>query len=154
MLLSERKNKRYIIVLDQYDENLGRYIPKSHTVEAPTLVEAIINHDYFRRTSTANHPSQLLSVREARVYPQSFINADQRNMITVLKELARNHPDTVHAIDEFAETFQWNSSTNYATKFSTMLSARLSTQITQTENSRLWDYTQSLLRITTCTTLQ
>lgn len=31
MLLSERKNKRYVIVLDQYDENLGRYIPKSHT---------------------------------------------------------------------------------------------------------------------------
>lgn len=47
MLLSERKNKRYIIVLDQYDENLGRYIPKSHTIEAPTLVEALINCDYL-----------------------------------------------------------------------------------------------------------
>lgn len=46
------------------------------------------------------------------------------------------------------------ASTNYATKFSTMLSARLSTQIAQTENSRLWDYTQSLLRITTCTMLR
>lgn len=28
MLLSERKNKRYIIVIDQYDDNLGRHIPK------------------------------------------------------------------------------------------------------------------------------
>lgn len=106
MLLSERKNKRYIIVLDQYDENLGRYIPKSHIIEAPTLIEAIINCDYFRRTSTANHPSQLLSVREAQVYPQSFMDADQHNMIAVLKELAHNHPELVDGIDEFAETFQ------------------------------------------------
>ena len=94
MPLSERKNKRYIIVLDQYDENLGRYIPKSHTIEAPTLVEALINCDHFRPTSTATHPSHLLSVREAKVYPQSFMDADQHNMISVLKEL------------EFAETFQ------------------------------------------------
>lgn len=28
------------------------------------------------------------------------------------------------------------------------------TQTAQTENSRLWDYTQSLLRITMCNTLQ
>lgn len=107
MLLFERKNKRYIIVIDQYDENLGRYIPKRHTIEAPTLVEAIINCDHFRQMSTATHPSQLLSVREAQVYPQSFMDADQHNMITVLKELAYNHTDTVHAIDEFAETFQF-----------------------------------------------
>lgn len=106
MLLSERRNKRYIIVLDQYDENLGRCTPKSHIIEAPTLVEAIINCDHFRQMSTANHPSQLLSVREAQVYPQSFMDADQRNMINVLKELARNHPDIVESIDEFAETFQ------------------------------------------------
>ena len=106
MLLSERKNKQYIIVLDQYDENLGRYIPKSHTVEAPTLVEALINCDYFRHTSTATHPSHLLSVREAKVYPQSFMDADQHNMISVLKELAHNHPDIVESIDEFAEKFQ------------------------------------------------
>lgn len=72
MLLSERKNKRYIIVLDQYDENLGRYIPKSHTIEAPTLVEALINCDHFRPTSTATHPSNLLSVRKAKVYPSSW----------------------------------------------------------------------------------
>lgn len=106
MLLSERKNKRYIVVIDQYDDNLGRHIPKSHTVEAPTLVEALINCDYFRRTSTATHPSNLLSVREAKVYPQSFMDADQHNMISVLKELAHNHPDIVESIDEFAETFQ------------------------------------------------
>lgn len=106
MLLSERKNKRYVIVLDQYDENLGRYIPKSHTVEAPTLVEALISCDHFRQTSTATHPSHLLSVREAKVYPQSFMDADQHNMINVLKELAHNHPDIVESIDEFAETFQ------------------------------------------------
>lgn len=106
MLLSERKNKRYIIVIDQYDDNLGRHIPKSHTVEAPTLVEAIINCDYFRQMSTATHPSHLLSVREAQVYPKSFMDADQSNMISVLKELARNHPDIVESIDEFAETFQ------------------------------------------------
>lgn len=106
MLLSERKNKQYIIVLDQYDENLGKYIPKSHIIEAPTLVEAIINCDYFRHTSAANHPSQLLSVREAQVYPKSFMDADQHNMIAVLKELAHNHPDIVESIDEFAETFQ------------------------------------------------
>lgn len=106
MLLSERKNKRYVIVIDQYDENLGKYTPKSHTVEAPTLVEAIINCDYFRRTSLATHPSRLLSVREAKVYPQSFMDADQHNMISVLKELAHNHPDLVNDIDEFAETFQ------------------------------------------------
>ena len=62
MLLSERKNKRYIIVIDQYDDNLGRYIPKSHTVEAPTLVEAIINCEHFRQTSMATHPGYLLSV--------------------------------------------------------------------------------------------
>lgn len=106
MLLSERKNKQYLIVLDQYDENLGRCIPKRHTIEAPTLVEAIINCDYFRHTSAANHPSQLLSVREAQVYPKSFMDADQHNMIAVLKELAHNHPDIVESIDEFAETFQ------------------------------------------------
>lgn len=106
MLLSERKNKRYVIVIDQYDENLGKYTPKSHTVEAPTLVEAIINCDYFRHTSLATHPSRLLSVREAKVYPQSFMDADQHNMISVLKELAHNHPDLVNSIDEFAETFQ------------------------------------------------
>lgn len=88
MLLSERKNKRYVIVIDQYDDNLGRYIPKSHTVEAPTLVEAIINCEHFRQTSMATHPSNLLSVREAKVYPQSFMDADQHNMISVLKELA------------------------------------------------------------------
>lgn len=109
MLLSERKNKQYIIVLDQYDENLGRCIPKSHTVKAPTLVEALINCDYFRHTehtSTATHPAQLLSVREAKVYPQSFMDADQHNMINVLKELAHNRPEIVESIDEFAETFQ------------------------------------------------
>lgn len=106
MLLSERKNKRYIIVIDQYDDNLGRYIPKSHTVEAPTLVEAIINCNYFRRTSLTTHPSRLLSVREAKVYPQSFMDADQHNMINVLKELAHNHPDIVNGINEFAEKFQ------------------------------------------------
>lgn len=105
MWLSERKNKRYVIVLDQYDENLGKYTPKSHTIKAPTLVEAII--------ATLMLSSHRLMIRKCG-----------------------------------------NSSTNYATKFSTMLSARLSTQITHTENSRLWDYTQSLLRITTCTTLQ
>lgn len=106
MLLSERKNKRYIIVLDQYDENLGRYIPKSHTVEAPTLVEAIINCDHFRNTSTATHPSNLLSVREAKMYPKSFMDANEHNMISVLKELAHNHPDLVNGIDEFAEKLQ------------------------------------------------
>lgn len=106
MLLSERKNKRYVIAIDQYDGNLGRYIPKSHTVEAPTLVEALINCDHFRHTSMPTHPSHLLSVREAEMYPQSFMEADQRNMINVLKELARNHPDIVQKIDEFAETFQ------------------------------------------------
>lgn len=106
MLLSERKNKRYIIIIDQYDDNLGRYIPKSHTVEAPTLVEAIINCDYFRQTSMATHPGYLLSVREAKVYPQSFMDADQHNMISVLKELAHNHPDLVNGIDEFAAKFQ------------------------------------------------
>ena len=106
MLLSERKNKRYIIVIDQYDDNLGRYIPKSHTIEAPTLVEAIINCDYFRRTSLATHPSRLLSVREAKVYPQNFMDANEHNMISVLKELARNHPDIAQSIDDFAEKFQ------------------------------------------------
>ena len=106
MLLSERKNKRYIIVIDQYDDNLGRYIPKSHTVEAPTLVEAIINCEHFRQTSMATHPGYLLSVREAKVYPQSFMDADQHNMISVLKELAHNHPDLVNGIDEFAAKFQ------------------------------------------------
>lgn len=106
MLLSERKNKRYIIVIDQYDENLGRYIPESHTVEAPTLVEALTNCDRFRHTSTATRPSQLLSVREAQAYPQSFMDANQHNMINVLKELAHNHHNIVESIDEFAETFQ------------------------------------------------
>lgn len=106
MLLSERKNKQYVIVIGQYDDNLGRYIPKSHTIEAPTLVEAIINCDYFRRTSLATHPSRLLSVREAKVYPKSFMDADQHNMINVLKELAHNHPDLINDIDEFAEKFQ------------------------------------------------
>ena len=106
MLLSERKNKQYIIVIDQYDDNLGRYIPKSHTIEASTLVEAISNCDHFHHTSTATHPSHLLSVREAKVYPQSFMDADQHNMISVLKELAHNHPDLINDIDEFAEKFQ------------------------------------------------
>lgn len=106
MLLSERKNKRYIIVIDQYDDNLGKYIPKSHSVEAPTLVEALINCDHFRSTSMPTHPSNLLSVREAKVYPQSFMDADQHNMISVLKELAHNHPDLVNGIDEFAAKFQ------------------------------------------------
>ena len=106
MLLSERKNKRYIIVIDQYDDNLGRHIPKSHTVEAPTLVEALISCDHFRHTSMTTHPSNLLSVREAKVYPQSFMDADEHNMISVLKELARNHPDIIQKIDEFAEKFQ------------------------------------------------
>lgn len=106
MLLSERKNKRYIVVIDQYDDNLGRRIPKSHTIEAPTLVEALINCDHFRPTSTATHPSNLLSVREAKVYPQSFMDADEHNMISVLKELAHNHPDIIQKIDDFAETFQ------------------------------------------------
>ena len=106
MLLSERKNKRYIVVIDQYDDNLGRHIPKSHTVEAPTLVEALISCDHFRHTSMTTHPSNLLSVREAKVYPQSFMDADEHNMISALKELAHNHPDLVNGIDEFAEKFQ------------------------------------------------
>lgn len=106
MLLSERKNKRYIIVIDQYDENLGRYIPKSHTIKAPTLVEAIINCDHFRHTSTATHPSNLLSVREAKMYPKSFMDANEHNMISVLKELARNHPDIIQKIDDFSNTFE------------------------------------------------
>lgn len=106
MLLSERKNKQYIIVINQYDDNLGRYIPKSHTVEAPTLVEAIINCEHFRQMSMATHPSHLLSVREAKVYPQNFMDADEHNMISVLKELAHNNPDLVNGIDEFAEKFQ------------------------------------------------
>ena len=106
MLLSERKNKRYVIVVNQYDDNLGKYIPKSHIIEAPTLVEAIINCEHFRQMSMATHPGYLLSVREAKVYPESFMNADQRNMINVLKELAHNHPDIIQKIDDFAETFQ------------------------------------------------
>lgn len=106
MLLSERKNKRYIIVIDQYNEKLNKYIPESYIVEAPTLVEALINCDHFRPTSMPTHPSNLLSVREAKVYPQSFMDADQHNMINVLKELAHNHPDIVNGINEFAEKFQ------------------------------------------------
>ena len=106
MLLSERKNKQYVIVIDQYDDNLGRYIPKSHTVEAPTLVEALINCDHFRHTSMTTHPSHLLSVCEAKMYPQSFMDADEHNMINVLKELARNHPDIVQNIDDFSNTFE------------------------------------------------
>ena len=114
MLLSERKNKQYIIVIDQYDENLGRYIPKRHTIEAPTLIEAIINCDHFRQMSTATHPSNLLSVREAQVYPKNFMDADQHNMIRVLKELARNHPDIVQSIDDFAATFEsYNNDFNF-----------------------------------------
>lgn len=106
MLLSERKNKRYIIVIDQYDDNLGRHIPKSHTVEAPTLVEALISCNHFRHTSMTTHPSNLLSVREAKVYPKSFMDANEHNIINVLKELAHNHPDIIQEIDDFAETFQ------------------------------------------------
>lgn len=45
-------------------------------------------------------------MREAKVYPQNFMDADERNMINVLRELARNHPDIVQSIDDFAETFQ------------------------------------------------
>ena len=106
MSIPKQKNKQYVIVIDQYDENFDRYIPKSHIIEAPTLIEAITNWGYFRHTSTATHPSHLLSVREAQVYPQSFMNADQHNMISVLKELAHNHPDLINDIDEFAEKFQ------------------------------------------------
>ena len=98
MLLSERKNKQYIIVIDQYDDNLGKYIPKSHTVEAPTLVEALINCDHFRHTSMTTHPSHLLSVREAKMYPKSFMDADEHNMISVLKELACNYPDIIQSL--------------------------------------------------------
>lgn len=41
MLLSERPNKTYIVVVERYNSKLGIDETSSYTIEAPTLAEAV-----------------------------------------------------------------------------------------------------------------
>lgn len=97
--LSERPNKRYIIVAERHNDTIDLPVIESHTVEAPTISEAILLAWPLLKET------RLLSVRETKVYPQSFMETNESTMIEVLKELAKDYPDVIVDIDEMATDF-------------------------------------------------
>ena len=107
MLLSERPNKTYIVVVERYNSKLGIDETSSYTIEAPTLAEAVIYSEPVLRGERmrGKNPARILSIHETKPYPKSFMKATQATMIDVLKGLAVTRPEVIDEIDEMCETF-------------------------------------------------
>lgn len=108
MLLSERPNKTYIVVVERYNSKLGIDETSSYTIEAPTLAEAVIYSEPVLQGERmrGKNPAHILSIHETKPYPKSFMKATQATMIDVLKDLAITRPEVIDKIDEMCETFE------------------------------------------------
>ena len=108
MLLSERPNKTYIVVVERYNSKLGIDETSSYTIEAPTLAEAVIYSEPVLQGERlrGKNPARILSIHETKPYPKSFMKATQATMIAVLKDLAVTRPGVADEIDEMCETFK------------------------------------------------
>lgn len=108
MLLSERPNKTYIVVVERYNSKLGIDETSSYTIEAPTLAEAVIYSEPVLQGERmrGKNPARILSIHETKPYPKSFMKATQATMIDVLKDLAITRPEVIDEIDEMCETFE------------------------------------------------
>lgn len=108
MLLSERPNKTYIVVVERYNSKLGIDETSSYTIEAPTLAEAVIYSEPVLQGERmrGKNPARILSIHETKPYPKSFMKATQATMIDVLKDLAITRPEVINEIDEMCETFE------------------------------------------------
>lgn len=108
MLLSERPNKTYIVVVERYNSKLGIDETSSYTIEAPTLAEAVIYSEPVLQGERmrGKNPARILSIHETKPYPKSFMKATQATMIDVLKDLAITRPEVISEIDEMCETFE------------------------------------------------
>lgn len=107
MLLSERPDKTYIVVVERYNSKLGIDETDSYTIEAPTLAEAVIYSEPVLQGERlrGKNPARILSIHETKPYPKSFMKATQATMIDVLKDLAITRPEVANEIDEICETF-------------------------------------------------
>lgn len=107
MLLSERPNKTYIVVVERYNSKLEIDETSSYTIEAPTLAEAVIYSEPVLQGERmrGKNPARILSIHETKPYPKSFMKATQATMIDVLKDLAITRPEVINEIDEMCETF-------------------------------------------------
>lgn len=107
MLLSERPNKTYIVVVERYNSKLGIDETSSYTIEAPTLAEAVIYSEPVLQGERmrGKNPARILSIHETKPYPKSFMKATQATMIDVLKDCAVTRPEVIDEIDEMCETF-------------------------------------------------
>ena len=116
MLLSERPNKTYIVVVERYNSKLGIDETSSYTIEAPTLAEAVIYSEPVLQGERmrGKNPARILSIHETKPYPKSFMKATQATMIDVLKDLAITRPEVINEIDEMCETFEsYNDGLNF-----------------------------------------
>lgn len=107
MLLSERPNKTYIVIVERYNSKLGIDETSNYTIEAPTLAEAVIYSEPVLQGERmrGKNPARILSIHETKPYPESFMKATQATMIDVLKGLAVTRPEVIDEIDEMCETF-------------------------------------------------
>jgi len=108
MLLSERPDKTYIVVVERYNSKLGIDETDNYTIEAPTLAEAVIYSEPVLQGERlrGKNPARILSIHETKPYPKSFMKATQATMIDVLKDLAVTRPGVADEIDEMCETFK------------------------------------------------
>lgn len=116
MLLSERPNKSYIVIVERYNSKLGIDETSSYTIEAPSLTEAVIYSEPILQGERlrGKNPARLLSIHETKPYPKSFMKATQATMIDVLKDLAIARPEAIDEIDEMCETFKsYNDGLNF-----------------------------------------
>lgn len=108
MLLSERPNKSYIIIVERYNSKLGIDETSSYTIEAPSLTEAVIYSEPIPQGERlrGKSPARILSIHETKPYPESFMKATQATMIDVLKDCVITRPEVINEIDEMCETFK------------------------------------------------
>ena len=108
MLLSERPNKTYIVVVERYNSKLGIDETSNYTIEAPTLAEAVIYSEPVLQGERlrGKNPARILSIHETKPYPESFMKATQDTMLDVLKDLAIARPEVASEIDKMCETFK------------------------------------------------
>jgi hypothetical protein len=108
MLLSERPNKTYVVIVERYNPKLGIDETSSYTIEAPTLAEAVIYSEPVLQGERlrGKNPARILSIHETKPYPKSFMKATQAIMLDVLKDLSITRPEVASEIDEMCETFK------------------------------------------------
>lgn len=108
MLLSERPNKTYIVVVERYNSKLGIDETSSYTIEAPTLAEAVIYSEPVLQGERmrGKNPARILSIHETKPYPESFMKATQATMLDVLKDLTITRPEVADEINKMCKTFK------------------------------------------------